>query len=354
MSAPLKRPSEDEDFQEEYWEDSQALAEESDGEESSQQPGTQITDSPTEEMTEVPITESAASTTTEATAPARRPKKPRRGKNSPEPNYSEMVQGQMSTTNRTGQACDRCKGRKMKCDSNSTGCANCIAGNLPCTQTDPITRVSYTRGELERLRSDNETLVAENQRLRAENASLREYIHSLLTSARGQPLEGGNAQSSGTGMGTQSRYVSYEALQAAQRRARAQAEALRAAEEAGQSFPIIYPQNSGQSAVPGMPTMPDQTQFGPMPGTTQFPGYHPSMGQNPYAGRNPVSTPQQNNQGAYQHGSQQQGGQQGGSQGHPHGQEQEQGELQQPSGAQGSNSGASQDPPGTFNYFPGI
>ncbi|EEP76907.1 predicted protein [Uncinocarpus reesii 1704] len=40
----------------------------------------------------------------------RRPtKKQRRGKNSPEPDYSAMVQGQMAGIHRTGQACDRCK-----------------------------------------------------------------------------------------------------------------------------------------------------------------------------------------------------------------------------------------------------
>lgn len=57
----------------------------------------------------------------------------------------------------------------MKCDSNSTGCANCSASNLPCTQTDPITKESYTRGEITRLRSENE-------RLREENEELRQYV----------------------------------------------------------------------------------------------------------------------------------------------------------------------------------
>ncbi|EGD90577.2 hypothetical protein H113_02046 [Trichophyton rubrum MR1459] len=69
----------------------------------------------------------------------------------------------------------------MKCDSNSTGCANCVAGNLPCTQTDPITRVSYTRGELERLRAENGRLATENEVLRTENANLRDYISNVVS-----------------------------------------------------------------------------------------------------------------------------------------------------------------------------
>ncbi|KAL1958424.1 hypothetical protein VTO42DRAFT_4525 [Malbranchea cinnamomea] len=109
----------------------------------------------------------------------RRAKKPRRGKNTPEPNYSAMVQEQMSSTNRTGQACDRCKGRKMKCDSNPTGCANCIASDSVCTQTDPITKVSSIRGELERLRQENAALRCENEELRQalnrSNELLRRY-----------------------------------------------------------------------------------------------------------------------------------------------------------------------------------
>lgn len=105
MSAPLKRPSEEDDnFQEETWEESQVLDEGNDSQEGPRQQ--EVIEA--QDMSQVPVTESVISTTG-ATAPARRPKKQRRGKNSPEPNYSEMVQDQMSTTNRTGQACDRCK-----------------------------------------------------------------------------------------------------------------------------------------------------------------------------------------------------------------------------------------------------
>ncbi|WEW58930.1 hypothetical protein PRK78_004398 [Emydomyces testavorans] len=129
--------------------------------------------------------QSTQSTTEPAPAsptPSRPAKKPRRSKNSPEPDYSAIVQGQMAGTNRTGQACDRCKARKMKCDSNPTGCANCSANNSACTQTDPITRESYTRGELERLRADN-------QRLRQENHELRRQLEQLRPPMMGATLQ---------------------------------------------------------------------------------------------------------------------------------------------------------------------
>lgn len=106
MSASLKRPSND-DNQEETWDNNQAQNEGANSQGNPQQQDPESTEDPGEDTTQNSAAEQAS--TTEATAPARRPKKPRRGKNSPEPNYSELVQGQMSSTNRTGQACDRCK-----------------------------------------------------------------------------------------------------------------------------------------------------------------------------------------------------------------------------------------------------
>lgn len=106
MSSSLKRPSND-DNQEDTWANNQAQNEGANTQGNSQQQDPETTEDPGEDTTQNTTVEQVS--TTEATAPARRPKKPRRGKNSPEPNYSELVQGQMSSTNRTGQACDRCK-----------------------------------------------------------------------------------------------------------------------------------------------------------------------------------------------------------------------------------------------------
>ena len=67
----------------------------------------------------------------------------------------------------------------MKCDSNPTGCANCIATEAVCTQTDPITKVSSVRGESERLRQEITRLQQENEQLRRSlqesNARLQQY-----------------------------------------------------------------------------------------------------------------------------------------------------------------------------------
>lgn len=67
----------------------------------------------------------------------------------------------------------------MKCDSNPTGCANCIATDAVCTQTDPITKVSSVRGEVEFLRRENHTLRQQNEQLeralRESNARLQQY-----------------------------------------------------------------------------------------------------------------------------------------------------------------------------------
>ncbi|EFQ99705.1 hypothetical protein MGYG_02719 [Nannizzia gypsea CBS 118893] len=337
MSASRKRPSNYDD-REGPWDDTHGPDEETNSQGSSQQQEQENTEAPAKHMTQTTAAESAS--TSKTTAPSRRPKKPRRGKHSPEPNYSQLVQGQMSSTNRTGQACDRCKGRKMKCDSNSTGCANCVAGNLPCTQTDPITRVSYTRGELERLRADNQRLNSENGSLRAEIADLRNYISSGI-----------GPQASGLAMGASQPYTPYDAFQA---QAQAQAHAIhQAAHQPGQGFPIIYPPSRRAAGL--IPSMQDASQFGVVAPPSPFPTYHTPVASNPYTGRDhPVPTHiQQVGQSPYRHGAQQQqqqGAQQGLSQGQVRGQE----ESHQQTRIQKRDNDPSQDPPDSYNYFSGM
>ncbi|DAA75941.1 TPA_exp: Uncharacterized protein A8136_1312 [Trichophyton benhamiae CBS 112371] len=345
MSSSLKRPSND-DNQEDTWANNQAQNEGANTQGNSQQQDPETTEDPGEDTTQNTTVEQVS--TTEATAPARRPKKPRRGKNSPEPNYSELVQGQMSSTNRTGQACDRCKGRKMKCDSNSTGCANCVAGNLPCTQTDPITRVSYTRGELERLRAENGRLATENELLRTENANLRDYISNVVSH-----LGSGGAQAPGMSMETPHPYPSYDALQS---QAQAQAIHQTAQQQPGQSFPILYPPGRRPTAM--LPSMQDPSQFGVVIPPSQYPTYNTSMASNPFSGRdNPVpSQVQQSSQSSYRQGiqQQQQQQQQGARQGHSQSQVRGQGESHQQTGALKRDHDPSQDPPDNYNYFSGM
>ncbi|KAB5578881.1 hypothetical protein GE09DRAFT_952824 [Coniochaeta sp. 2T2.1] len=60
--------------------------------------------------------------------------------------YSEQIQKQYATHTRAGQACDRCKTRKIKCDGNEDGCAHCANLNISCMVTDRITGNTQRRG----------------------------------------------------------------------------------------------------------------------------------------------------------------------------------------------------------------
>ncbi|SMR43511.1 unnamed protein product [Zymoseptoria tritici ST99CH_3D1] len=66
---------------------------------------------------------------------------------------------------RTGQACDRCKIRKIRCDARPGGCSPCLQNNSECKTTDRITGRATSRGHTE---------VIEN-----ENASLKMYLLEL-------------------------------------------------------------------------------------------------------------------------------------------------------------------------------
>ncbi|GAO50165.1 hypothetical protein SAICODRAFT_27728 [Saitoella complicata NRRL Y-17804] len=52
---------------------------------------------------------------------------------------------------RTGQACDRCRGRKIKCDGALPSCTPCLVANVTCTATDRITKKAVPRGYVETL-----------------------------------------------------------------------------------------------------------------------------------------------------------------------------------------------------------
>ncbi|KAF2858988.1 hypothetical protein K470DRAFT_259273 [Piedraia hortae CBS 480.64] len=56
-----------------------------------------------------------------------------------------------STTTRTGQACDRCKARKIRCDARPGGCSQCMHSNTECKTTDRITGRATSRGYAETL-----------------------------------------------------------------------------------------------------------------------------------------------------------------------------------------------------------
>ncbi|KAF4341792.1 transcriptional activator acu-15 [Fusarium beomiforme] len=71
--------------------------------------------------------------------------------------FSSVVKNRLQSYTRTGQACDRCKVRKIRCDALPEGCSHCTNQNLECFVTDRVTGRTERRGylqELEREKSD--------------------------------------------------------------------------------------------------------------------------------------------------------------------------------------------------------
>lgn len=75
--------------------------------------------------------------------------------------------GPASSVVRTGQACDRCKIRKIRCDDTDGGCAPCRQNNVECKTSDRITGRAVVRGHTEHLEKENEYLKQRNAELEA-------------------------------------------------------------------------------------------------------------------------------------------------------------------------------------------
>ena len=85
--------------------------------------------------------------------------------------YSNDVRKKLESSNRTGQACDRCRVgivmyrvlcrtmligctlqmRKMRCDGGIEGCGPCLQNHEPCRTTDRMTGVANERGHVRKL-----------------------------------------------------------------------------------------------------------------------------------------------------------------------------------------------------------
>ncbi|KAJ4286626.1 hypothetical protein N0V88_007915 [Collariella sp. IMI 366227] len=65
--------------------------------------------------------------------------------------FSNVVKTKLQSYTRTGQACDRCKVRKIRCDALPEGCSHCITQNLECYVTDRVTGRTERRGYLQQL-----------------------------------------------------------------------------------------------------------------------------------------------------------------------------------------------------------
>ncbi|TDZ39948.1 Transcriptional activator protein acu-15 [Colletotrichum trifolii] len=63
--------------------------------------------------------------------------------------FSSVVKNRLSSYTRTGQACDRCKVRKIRCDASPDGCSHCANQNLDCLVTDRVTGRTSRRGYLQ-------------------------------------------------------------------------------------------------------------------------------------------------------------------------------------------------------------
>ncbi|RMD42964.1 hypothetical protein DV735_g2145, partial [Chaetothyriales sp. CBS 134920] len=75
--------------------------------------------------------------------------------------YSEQVKKKLAAASRTGQACDRCKERKMKCDADPVACQPCRSKNLRCFTTDRVTGQARERGQSDR--TENELAYLQSQ-----------------------------------------------------------------------------------------------------------------------------------------------------------------------------------------------
>ncbi|KAK4233768.1 fungal-specific transcription factor domain-containing protein [Achaetomium macrosporum] len=65
--------------------------------------------------------------------------------------FSNVVKSKLQSYTRTGQACDRCKVRKIRCDASPEGCSHCATQNLECYVTDRVTGRTERRGYLQQL-----------------------------------------------------------------------------------------------------------------------------------------------------------------------------------------------------------
>ncbi|KAK8099866.1 hypothetical protein PG999_010240 [Apiospora kogelbergensis] len=86
--------------------------------------------------------------------------------------FSSVVKSKLQSYTRTGQACDRCKVRKIRCDALPEGCSHCINQNLECYVTDRVTGRTERRGymqELEREKSDMMNHIRELEQLLGAN-----------------------------------------------------------------------------------------------------------------------------------------------------------------------------------------
>ncbi|KAL8399572.1 hypothetical protein RB594_000097 [Gaeumannomyces avenae] len=65
--------------------------------------------------------------------------------------FSSVVKNKLQSYTRTGQACDRCKVRKIRCDALPQGCSHCANQKMECFVTDRVTGRTEKRGYMQQL-----------------------------------------------------------------------------------------------------------------------------------------------------------------------------------------------------------
>ncbi|EPE09805.1 transcription factor [Ophiostoma piceae UAMH 11346] len=83
----------------------------------------------------------------------------------PSDDFSAVVKSKLQSYTRTGQACDRCKVRKIRCDALPEGCSHCLGQNLECFVTDRITGRTERRGYLQDLEREKTAMAKHIKRL---------------------------------------------------------------------------------------------------------------------------------------------------------------------------------------------
>ncbi|KAJ3493430.1 hypothetical protein NLG97_g4733 [Lecanicillium saksenae] len=79
--------------------------------------------------------------------------------------FSSVVKNRLQSYTRTGQACDRCKVRKIRCDALPEGCSHCINLNLECFVTDRVSGRTERRGYMQELERDKNGMVSHIRQL---------------------------------------------------------------------------------------------------------------------------------------------------------------------------------------------
>ncbi|KAI9672337.1 MAG: hypothetical protein M1817_003359 [Caeruleum heppii] len=101
--------------------------------------------------------------------------------------FSNSVKKRLASSTRTGQACDRCKIRKIRCDGLLGGCSPCLQNHTECRTTDRITGRATSRGYVEGLEQENHNMKGHIHTLEARLMSMGVDIKPSYHDANSAP-----------------------------------------------------------------------------------------------------------------------------------------------------------------------